>query len=247
MSDWGIFLATYLAATVEWVEAFTIVLAVSLTIGWGRAAGAAATALLVLAVMTVATGGVLRLGLSMHWLQFVIGVFLLLFGVRWLAKAIARAAGLKAMHDEDAEFAETRHKLETGDRHAAWLIAFKGVLLEGLEVWLIVVALGMKAGHPAIATGAALLALVMVAVLGLLVRAPLRRVPENAIKFGVGAMIVSFGTFWTLEALAGDKAWPWGDWSLLVLVGFYLVGGLVVAAILRQRRTAASTEEETAS
>lgn len=245
MSDWGIFVATYLAATVEWVEAFTIVLAVSMTIGWGRAAGAAATALLVLAVMTVATGGVLKLGMGLHWLQFIIGVFLLLFGVRWLAKAIARAAGFKALHDEDAEFAETRHKLETGDRHAAWIIAFKGVLLEGLEVWLIVVALGMKAGHPAVATGAALLAFVMVAVLGLLIRAPLRRVPENAIKFGVGAMIVSFGTFWTLEALAGDKAWPWGDWSLLVLVGFYLLGGLVVAAILRQRR--ATSKEEAAS
>ena len=244
MSDWAIFLATFLTATVEWVEAFTIVLAVSLTIGWGRAAGAAATALLVLAAMTVATGGVLRLGLEMHWLQFIIGVFLLLFGVRWLAKAIARAAGLKALHDEDAEFAETRHKLETGDRHAAWVIAFKGVLLEGLEVWLIVVALGTKSGHPTLATGAALLAFVLVTVVGLLARAPLRRVPENAIKFGVGAMIVSFGTFWTLEALGGAGAWPWGDWSLPLLVGFYLLGALAVAAVLRQRRVAA---EEAAS
>ena len=244
MSDWAIFLATFLTATVEWVEAFTIVLAVSLSIGWGRAAGAAAAALLVLAAMTVATGGALRLGLEMHWLQFVIGVFLLLFGVRWLAKAIARAAGIKALHDEDAEFAETRHKLEAGDRHAAWVIAFKGVLLEGLEVWLIVVALGMKSGHPALATGAALLAFVLVTVVGLLARAPLRQVPENTIKFGVGAMIVSFGTFWTLEALAGGSAWPWGDWSLPLLVGFYLLGGLAVTAVLRQRRAAA---EEAAS
>jgi Ca2+/H+ antiporter, TMEM165/GDT1 family len=252
MSDWGIFLTTFLTATVEWVEAFTIVLAVSLTIGWGRAAGAAAAALLVLAVMTAATGGVLKLGMDMVWLQFVIGVFLLLFGVRWLAKAIARAAGLKAMHDEDAEFAETRHALEAGDRHGAWLIAFKGVLLEGLEVWLIVVALGMKSGHSALATGAALLAFALVALVGMLVRAPLRRVPENAIKFGVGAMIVSFGTFWTLEALGGDAAWPWGDWSLPLLAGFYLVGGLAVAALLRQRRnsvaaTAENAQEDAAS
>ncbi|MDA8095230.1 MAG: hypothetical protein M0T84_15250 [Betaproteobacteria bacterium] len=239
MSDWGIFLATFLTATVEWVEAFTIVLAVSLTIGWGRAAGAAAAALGVLAVMTVATGGVLRLGLEMHGLQFIIGVFLLLFGVRWLAKAIARAAGLKALHDEDAEFAETRHRLAAGDRRAAWLIAFKGVLLEGLEVWLIVVALGLKSGHPLVATSAALLACALVALAGLLARAPLRRVPENAIKFGVGAMIVSFGTFWTLEALAGDAAWPSGDWSLPLLVAFYLLAGLGVAALLRMRRAAA--------
>lgn len=239
MSDWGIFLATFLTATVEWVEAFTIVLAVSLTIGWGRAAGAAATALLVLAVMTVATGGALRLGGEMHWLQFMVGVFLLLFGIRWLAKAVARAAGLKALHDEDAEFTETRQKLETGDRRAAWTIAFKGVLLEGLEVWLIVVALGMKSGHPALAAGAAALALIFVSVMGLLIRAPLRRVPENAIKFGVGTMIVSFGTFWTLEALAGARAWSLGDWSLPLLVAFYVAGGLLASVVLRQRRLAA--------
>jgi uncharacterized membrane protein len=244
MSDWGIFLATFLAATVEWVEAFTIVLAVSLTIGWARSAGAAATALLVLAGMTAATGGVLRLGLEMHWLQLIIGVFLLLFGVRWLAKAVARQAGLKAMHDEEEEFEETREALEKGDQHAAWLIAFKGVLLEGLEVWLIVVALGMKAHHSATAVGAALAALLVVTLVGLMVRAPLRRVPENAIKFVVGAMIVTFGTFWTIEALGGEAAWPLGDWSLLALVAFYLLGGLGMAAILRRRRAQAVLQEE---
>jgi Ca2+/H+ antiporter, TMEM165/GDT1 family len=244
MFDSGIFVATFLAATVEWVEAFTIVLAVSLTIGWARSAGAAASALLLLAVMTVATGGVLRLGLEMHWLQFIIGVFLLLFGVRWLAKAVARQAGLKAMHDEDEEFEETREALEKGDRHAAWLISFKGVLLEGLEVWLIVVALGMKAHHAATAVGAALVALLVVTVVGLMVRAPLRRVPENAIKFVVGAMIVTFGTFWTLEALGGEVAWPLGDWSLLALVAFYLLGGLSIASILHRRRAQAALQEE---
>lgn len=237
MSDWAIFATTYLAATVEWVEAFTIVLAVSMTIGWGRAAGASVAALAVLAVMTVVTGGALRLGVDVHWLQLVIGIMLLLFGVRWLAKAIARQAGLKALHDEDAEFEQTRHELETGDRNAAWLIAFKGVFLEGLEVWLIVVALGMNS-HPVVAAGAALLALVVVALVGMLVRAPLRKVPENTIKFVVGAMIVSFGTFWTIEALGGADAWEFGDWSLLLLVGFYLLGGLAVATLLK-RRTAA--------
>ncbi|WP_097459430.1 COG4280 domain-containing protein [Mangrovitalea sediminis] len=241
MSDWGIFLATYLAATVEWVEAFTIVLAVSMSIGWGRATGAALTALLLLAVMTLATGGALSLGMDMQWLQLVIGVFLLLFGVRWLAKAVARQAGLKALHDEDEEFAETRQALEKGDRHAAWLIAFKGVLLEGLEVWLIVVALGMKSHHTVLASGAAILALAVVAGAGLAVREPLRRVPENAIKFVVGAMIVAFGTFWTLEALAGDAAWPMGDWSLLALVAFYLVGGLGLAALLKPRQVGEMT------
>ena len=122
MSDWGILLPTFLAATVEWVEAFTIVLAVALSIGWLRATGAAAAALAVLAIMTVATGGVLQLGATMVWLQLVIGIFLLLFGVRWLAKAIARQAGLKALHDEDVEFNQTRAALSSADIWAAWLI-----------------------------------------------------------------------------------------------------------------------------
>lgn len=238
MSDWAIFLATFFGAGVEWVEAFTIVLAVSFSIGWSRAAGAATAALLVLAVMTIVTGGALRLGVAMSGLQFLIGVFLLLFGVRWLAKAVARHAGIKALHDEDREFAQARHELERGDRHAAWVIAFKGVLLEGLEVWLIVVTLGMKGGHALVASGAAVLALLIVAAVGFAARAPLRRVPENAIKFVVGAMILAFGTFWTLEALAGPKAWPAGDWTLLILVVFYLVGGWGIAAAVRwhQRR-----------
>lgn len=236
MTDWTIFVPTFMAATVEWVEAFTIVLAVSLSIGWGRAGSAALAALAVLGVMTVVTGGVMQLGIGITTLEFVIGVLLLLFGVRWLAKAMARQAGIKAMHDEDKEFAETREALEKGDAAAAWVIAFKGVLLEGLEVWLIVVALGAKSSHPMVATEAALAALLVVVLLGAVIRAPLRRVPENAIKFLVGAMIVSFGTYWTLESLGGEGVWPLGDWTLLALFAFYLVGGLGVAAALRAGR-----------
>lgn len=233
MLDWTIALPTFLAASVEWVEAFTIVLAVSLSIGWAAASGAAAAALGVLALMTIVTGGVLQLGAAVSWLQLVIGIFLLLFGVRWLAKAVARRAGLKALHDEEEEFEETRAELAKGDRRAAWVIAFKGVFLEGLEVWLIVVALSIHHGAWVSSVGAALAALVVVAATGLSIRAPLRRVPENALKFVVGAMIVSFGTFWTLEALGGAEAWPLGDWSLLVLFAFYGLGGLVLAALFR--------------
>src|ERR1700730_9580358 len=127
--SWTIFAPSFLTATVEWVEAFTIVLAVSLTIGWRAALGAAAAALATLAALTAATGGVLQLGVGMEWIQFLIGVFLLLFGVRWLAKAIARQAGLKAQRDEDEEFAATQAKLSSGDGQAAWVIAYKGVLL----------------------------------------------------------------------------------------------------------------------
>lgn len=233
MIEWTVAVPTFLAASVEWVEAFTIVLAVSLTIGWAAAVGAAATALIALAAMTAVTGGVLSLGVSVSWLQLVIGVFLLLFGVRWLAKAIARHAGLKALHDEAEEFDQTRARLSNGDWYAGWAIAFKGVLLEGLEVWLIVVALGIH-GAWASSAGAAVAALIVVAVAGLLIRAPLARVPENAIKFLVGSMIVSFGTFWTLESLAGPAVWPGGDWSLPVLVVFYAAGGLILATLLRR-------------
>ncbi|HEX3348792.1 MAG TPA: hypothetical protein VHS58_11900 [Acetobacteraceae bacterium] len=233
MLDWTVVIPAFLTASVEWVEAFTIVLAVSLTIGWRAAVGAALAALAVLAAMTAATGGALSLGLSVSWLQFVIGIFLLLFGVRWLAKAIARQAGLKAMHDEAEEFEQTRAQLSRGDWFAGWTIAFKGVLLEGLEVWLIVVALGVN-GRWASSAGAAIVALVVVAAAGLFVRAPLARVPENVIKFAVGAMIVSFGTFWTVESIAGATAWPGGDWSLLALVAFYALGGMLLAAILRR-------------
>jgi uncharacterized membrane protein len=141
---------------------------------------------------------------------------------------------LKALHDEDAEFRETQAKVSKGDWFAAWLVAYKGTLLDGLEVWLVVVAFSLHS-HAWISNGlAALVALLVVFVAGSAVRAPLRRVPENAIKFVVGAMIVSFGTFWTLEALAGD-VWPLGDWSLLVLAIFYLAGGQALVPVVRRR------------
>lgn len=239
MLDWTIVIPAFLTAAVEWVEAFTIVLAVSLSIGWRAATGAALAAFAALAAMTIATGGVLGLGLDIRWLQLTIGVFLLLFGVRWLAKAIARAAGLKPLHDEEQEFAATRAELARGDWLASWLIAFKGVLLEGLEVWLVVVALGLHGRAWISSTAGALAALLVVIVAGLAVRAPLQRVPENAIKFAVGAMITAFGTFWTLEAVGGAAAWPWGDWSLLALAAFYALGGLALMALHKRRMVGA--------
>jgi uncharacterized membrane protein len=232
--DWPAFLPLFLTASVEWVEAFTIVLAASLTVGWGASLGAAAAGLGTLVLLTALTGGALSLGLDLHALQFVIGVFLLLFGVRWLAKAIARQAGLKARHDEDVEFRETQARISKGDWFAAWLVAYKGMLLEGLEVWLLVVAFSLHSRAWVSNGTAAVAALLAVFTAGLAVRAPLRRVPENAIKFMVGAMIVSFGTFWTLEALAGD-VWPLGDWSLMALAIFFMVGGQAVVPIMRGR------------
>ena len=233
--DWSVAIPCFLTALVEWVEAFTIILAVSLSIGWGSALGSAAAALVALGVLTSVTGGVLQLGAALPWLQYAIGVLLLLFGVRWLAKAVARASGLKKLHDEGEEFAETRAQLSQADRRAAWLIGFKGMLLEGLEVWLVVVALSVKKQHWASGLGAAALGLLLVVLVGFLVRKPLQSVPENLIKFGVGAMLVAFGTFWSLEPLAGD-AWRVGDWPLLGLVAFYAAGAGACVLVFKSRR-----------
>lgn len=232
--NWEMFAAVFLAASVEWVEAFTIVLAVGITANWRTALGGALTALLLLSVCAFAGGGLLiRLGAHIGWLRGLVGVFLILFGLRWLAKAIARHAGLKGLHDENQEFTQTRKELAHANRRASWLIAFKGVLLEGLEVCLIVLALGMKDKQLVGAGVAALVALAVVACAGLLVRAPLSRVPENTIKFVVGSMLLSFGTLWSMEAMAGTGVWWHGDLSLLPLLGIYLGGGLLSAQWLR--------------
>ncbi len=237
MIDWSIVAPSFLTALIEWVEAFTIVLAVSLSIGWRAAIGASLAGLATLAVLTLAAGRLLVTGLDIGWLQLVVGVFLTLFGVRWLAKAMARHAGLKALHNEAVEFEQTRARL-TGEWAAGWMVAYKGVLLEGLEVWLVVVALGMKTADGTgmvSSAGAALAALLLTCVLGAAVRAPLQRVPENAIKFTVGAMIVAFGTYWTMEGIGGPDTWPLSDWTLPILGAFYLLAGLAVATAMRTR------------
>jgi len=221
--------ATFLTASVEWVEAYTIVLAVALSIGWRRALTAALAGIAVLAVLTSAGFFLLpRIG-DLAVLQFVIGCFLILFGLRWFAKAVARGAGLKTLHDEDAEFANLRAMPEINDARAAWAIAFNGVLLEGLEVWLIVVALGVQTHHTIAAASAALAALLVVCLAGFLVRKPLARVPENTIKFIVACGILAFGTYWTLESLG--YAWPLEDASLLALFAVNIAGGLALIAL----------------
>ena len=222
----SILTATFLTATVEWVEAYTIILAVALSIGWRRALQAAGAALLLLAALTGAGSFILTRIQNLAILQLIVGMFLILFGVRWLGKAVARGAGLKKLHDEEAEFAALQAREEINEIRAAWLIAFNGMLLEGLEVWLIVVALGVQTGHTLAAAGAALAALTLVTALGAMLRRPLARVPENTIKFTVGSAVLSFGSFWVLQALG--YVWPLGDAVLPVLFTFYIAGGLAL-------------------
>jgi uncharacterized membrane protein len=233
-AQWGGAGAIFLASAVEWVEAFTIVLAVALTIGWRRASGAAAAALAVVAALIAVTGvGLEAVQADIARIRAAIGIFLLLFGLRWYVKAIRRFAGRTALHDEAREFAETREQIEHGEARAAWVIAFKGVLLEGLEVWLLVVALGHTLSYPA-AAGSAVAALVAVIGLGLALRAPLTRVPENTLKFMVSCAILSFGSFWGLGGIAGERAvWPLGDPTLLLLFALYAVAGRIIARAAR--------------
>jgi len=227
----GTVVTIFLTATVEWVEAFTILLAVALSIGWPRALAAGLAALATLAVLT--SIGSIALGHigNLRLLQFLVGFFLILFGMRWLGKAIARGGGLKKLHDETAEFESLMGRAEIHETRAAFMIAFNGVLLEGLEVWLIVVALGVQTQHTLAAGAAALVSLLVVLGAGFAIHRPLATVPENTIKFTVGCGILAFGTFWTLQALGYH--WPLGDTALLALFGCNIAAGLGVMQLYK--------------
>ena len=235
--------AAFVASTVEVVEAFTIVLAVATLRSWRPALTGAGAALAVLAAVVAALGPALSL-VPLHALQLVIGVLLLLFGLGWLRKAVLRAAGLMALHDEAAIF--EREKAEIGGEVAsgrsgdwiAGLAAFKAVLLEGLEVVFIVLAVGAGRGLMLPAAIGALAAFVVVMAAGLAVHKPLSKVPENTLKFGVGVMLSSFGVFWTSEGLGAP--WPGGDLALIGLAGVFLVAGLGLVALVRPRPAEAS-------
>jgi uncharacterized membrane protein len=231
---WGGMTAIFLASAVEWVEAFTIVLAVALTIGWARAASAAVSALAVIAALVVATGaGLAAVRADFDLIRTAIGVFLLLFGLRWYVKAIRRYAGRTRLHDEAEEFTQTRQAIDHAEARVAWAVAFKGVLLEGLEVWLLVVALGRTISL-AQASGSALAALLAVIAVGLVLRRPLTRVPENTLKFIVACALLAFGSFWSLGGLLDEtKVWPLGDATLLLLFAAYAATGRLSALRLR--------------
>jgi uncharacterized membrane protein len=234
--------AAFIASTVEVVEAFTIVLAVATLRGWRPALSGAAAALGALALIVVALGPALNL-VPLQALQIVIGVLLLLFGLGWLRKAVLRAAGLMALHDEDAIFERERSRLGEEVRSAraadgiAALAAFKAVLLEGLEVVFIVLTFGSAQGSIPLAAAGAGGALVLVAGVGVAVRSPLARVPENTMKFVVGVMLTSFGIFWGAEGAGAH--WPGSDAALLVIIPAILAVAIGLVAALRRRLAAA--------
>jgi len=229
--------AAFLASMVEFVEALTIVLAVGTVRGWRPALYGAAggTALL---IVLVAIFGPLLSALPITWLQLSVGILLLLFGMRWLRKAVLRAAGVIALHDEAKIYARETEELRTGGAPlGAWdpialITSFKAVVLEGLEVIFIVIAVGAGGGMLIPASAGAGAALILVIALGLIVHRPLARVPENSLKFAVGVMLSGFGVFWIGEG--AGLGWPGKDLAILALVAGFLITALLAARLARQ-------------
>jgi uncharacterized membrane protein len=233
----GLALSVFLACTVEAVEALTIVLAVGITRSWSSAMAGVGAAVLALAVIVAALGPAIT-SLPIGVLRVLVGGLLLIFGLQWLRKAILRAAGVKAKHDEEQIYAEeTEAARNAGTKPAsfdgyAFTISFKGVLLEGLEVAFIVLTFGANQHRVPLASAAAALAILTVILAGVVARAPLARVPENKMKFAVGVMLSSFGMFWGAEG--AGATWPGGDAALLAIVPGMLVAGVVMAWLLRR-------------
>jgi len=238
-------LGAFLASAVEMVEALTIVLAVGMTRGWRSVAVGVGAAFVALAALIAALGPALT-EIPISALRIVVGAVLLTFGLQWLRKAILRAAGVRALHDEEEIYAreveESRHAAHTTRARLDWYaftLAFKGVLLEGLEVVFIVVSFGSTGGHLGLAAAGAGAALVIVAAVGALVHRPLSRVPENSLKFTVGIMLSAFGVFWGGEGVG--VAWPGSDLALVALIGFFAAVSFGLVADLRRRTTVAPT------
>ncbi|HEY4895160.1 MAG TPA: hypothetical protein VII01_03645 [Solirubrobacteraceae bacterium] len=232
----GLCISVFLACSVEAVEALTIVMAVGSTRSWRSALAGVGVAAVALAVIVVVLGAALKT-LPIDALRLAIGLLLLLFGLQWLRKAVLRAAGLKALHDERSAYREELAAARAAGRpRAGWdvysfVASFKGVLLEGLEVALIVVTFGVNQHRTALAGAVAGVAVAWVIAAGVAVRAPLARVPENTMKFAVGVMLCSYGIFWAGEG--AGLSWPGGDAMILAIAPAVLAAALAAVASLR--------------
>lgn len=231
--------ASFLGTGVEFVEALTIILAVGTIRGWKSSLTGALTAIVLLVVLILAIGAPLATVVQVFWVQFLVGILMLLFGIRWLRKAILRYSGLKALHNEADSYEEELNRqrqagvVGTGIDKFAFTTAFSGTFLEGLEAIFIVIAFGVRANAMSSSVVGALLATVVVIVLGIALRQPLSKIPENTMKFVVGIMLTSFGAFWVGESLNVD--WPQKDLSIVyIIVTLLLFSRFVVTRILRK-------------
>jgi Ca2+/H+ antiporter, TMEM165/GDT1 family len=230
--------AAFLGALVEAVEALTIVLAIATVRGWRPAGLGAFAGVAFLALIVLVLGPFLN-RIPLHGLQLAMGILLLLFGMRWLRKAILRAAGVLPHHDETQTFATETAALREQARHHekrldwfAALACFKAVLLEGLEVVFIVIAVGAGRGLVGPASIGALAACAVVIAIGFVLRRPLARVPENALKFAVGVMLSAFGVFWTGEGLG--VPWPGQDLAIVGFAALFLTMAVIAVALIRR-------------
>jgi uncharacterized membrane protein len=239
-----LFLTAFLASGVEMVEALTIVLAVGVTRGWRSTLVGVGAAAVALAALIAALGPAIS-SVGIDTLRVIVGGLLLIFGLQWLRKAILRASGYTALRDEAAAYERERAEAlnASPDRRAAldwysFTLAFKGVFLEGLEVAFIVITFGAARSHGVvIAAAAAGAALLIVVAVGVIVRTPLSQVPENSLKFAVGLLLTSFGTFWSAEG--AGVSWPGSDAALLVILALLSLTSIAAVRLLRRAREAA--------
>ena len=244
MNSLALFFTVFVACAVEAVEALTIVLAAGLTREWRSTFQGMAAALAVLGVTVAVLGPALTL-VPLTGLRLVVGGLLAVFGLQWLRKAILRSSGYKDLHDEGAIYARQVAAARTatgGSRRGvrdwyAFTLSFKGVLLEGLEVVFIAITFGASQQNVGLAAAGAVAAVVVVAAVGIAVRTPLSRVPENTMKFSVGVMLTSFGVFWGAEG--AGVSWPGNDAALLAIVPATALVALGYTALLRRARAAA--------
>lgn len=240
MSSVFLVLASFLASAVEMVEALTIVLAMGVTRGWRSANTGVLVALVALAAVVAVLGPALTL-IPINALRLVVGTILLIFGLQWLRKAILRASGFKALHDEEATFRSEIEaakaagtEIRAGLDWYAFTVSFKGTFLEGLEVAFIVLTFGSTQGSISLAALGAAIAIVLVGAAGVIVHQPLASVPENTMKYAVGVMLTTFGTFWGAEG-AGIE-WPGADAAILGVLAFVLIASFVMVWYLRRLR-----------
>jgi uncharacterized membrane protein len=245
--EWAVTSASFLASAVEFVEAFTIVLVVGVTINWRSALIGALLAAACLAVIVAVFGVAIVRYVPIDVLRLVVGIILVLFGLKWLKKALLRYSGLKALHDEDAIFESQAARLRASGQAvpnslvpSAVALSFKSVLLEGMEVAFIVITFGSNTqatagiGGIGSATIGAVIAGLLVIITGAIVRAPLTKVPENTLKFIVGIMLTAFGTFWTVEGFGAP--WALSDGFIPILIGIYLVASFLIVFWLKSTK-----------
>lgn len=220
-------LSSFLGTGVEFIEALTIILAVGAIRGWKSAVLGGLSAVVVLGILVAVIGAPLVHIMQVRWVQLIVGLFMLLFGIRWLRKAILRYSGLKALHNEAESYQEELERQKAAGQVAqgidkfAFATTFSGTFLEGLEAIFIVITFGLSTKSMGPAVIGALVAFVVIALLGIALRKPLSAVPENTMKFVVGVMLTSFGAFWVGEGML--VAWPQGDVSIMYLIATLLL------------------------